>query len=119
MKADRGNENSKEMVPGMRCLFEAIKSFAKTTYIIRKVGVNVSGRLFHVSFFGKIIMKKRIFYIKLINRPIFRTGNAENGTNSGEFDNRVESIIKVYARLLREALRNNMAFVTIKFSLTI
>lgn len=85
---------------------EAIKSFAKMTYAIRKVGVNVSGRLFHVNFLGKIIMKKGSFYIKLINRPIFRTGNAE-------------SIIKVYARLLREALSNKMAFVTIKFSLTV
>lgn len=87
-EAEGGNENNKAVVSGMGCLFEAIKSFVKTTYIIRKVGVNVSERLFHVNFIDKITMKKGNFNTKLIDGPVFRSVNAENGTNSVDFHNR-------------------------------
>lgn len=62
-KTDGRKEDSKMLIPGSRDLFETIHSLTKATKIMRKSGINVSMRLFHVNLFIEDTMQKSIFDI--------------------------------------------------------
>lgn len=60
------------------------------THMVRKIKMDVAWRLLHIDLFGEIAMKKGIFSINLMYRPVLRDINAKNGTNSSMFNDRVD-----------------------------
>lgn len=106
----------KSVIPSPMSMFETIKSFVKTTNMTRKGGMNVPMRLLHVDLLIKIIVKKSIFDIQLVNEPVFGYVNAQDDTNGGGFESMIEIVIKIKARLLRESLCNQATFVAINIA---
>jgi len=59
-------------------------------------------------------MQKGILHIELTNRPMTRYSKAKNSTNGGRLDHRTESLIIIYAMLLRKSTDNPSSFMTCK-----
>jgi len=57
------------MEPGSRSLFEAINSFLKLTYMMRRLRMNVPRWLEHVKFLYMSAVKEGILNIQLAYRP--------------------------------------------------
>src|SRR5581483_3849204 len=87
--------------------------------MIGKRTVYIARRLTHVNSLSEVTMKKGILNIKLMNGPVSGDGDAKNRANSGRFDNRTESVIKVQSGLLGETLSNKTSFVTLKPSIAV
>ena len=59
-------------------------------------------------------MKKDILHIKLMDRPISGCSKAEDNANGSRLNHRTESLIIIYAMLLRKATNNPSSFMTCK-----
>lgn len=60
----------KAMIPSSVSLFEVVERFLQQTNMVRKMSVPEIGWLVHVYSFLKIVVKKFILHIKLMNRPL-------------------------------------------------
>lgn len=58
---------------------------------------NKSKRLFHVNLLLQITMKKGIFYVKMVKRPMENGINSKEKTNSNDISHRRKSFIVVEA----------------------
>ena len=111
--------SGKTLKPSPWCLFETIKRFLKKTNIIRIRRIFKTKWLLTIDCFLKRAMKKSVFYIKLMNRPRRRDGDAKDSTNSAGFDNWRESLIIIDAMLLRVTTAYPASFITCKTSIGI
>jgi hypothetical protein len=82
-------------------------------------GIDEPRGLLVVDFFGKIAMKKGVFDVELMNRPILRHNERENDADGGWFDNGTESLVEVNARLLCETMNDPACLGTSKRSIRI
>lgn len=57
-------------------LFKTIEDFLKATNLMRKGGMGIPRRLFHVDLLIGVTMKKGIFDIQLMYGPVFGYRNA-------------------------------------------
>lgn len=57
-------------------------------------------------------MKKSVLHIELVDRPLARSGNAEDNANGGRFDNQTEHLALIDPKLLRETANNPSCLVT-------
>ena len=57
-------------------------------------------------------MKKSILHVQLVNRPVARDGDAEDGPDGGRLDDRAESLVVVDAVALGEATNHPTRLVT-------
>ena len=103
-------ERAESLKPGMRCLFEAIKSFLQQTNMIREARINVPRRLFHTDLFSNMTIEKCILDIKLAKRPVIGHSKRKDNTNSGSLDDRAKSVSVVKTRYLCIALGNKAGF---------
>ena len=59
-------------------------------------------------------LQKGILHIELMNRPMTRYSKAKNSANGGRLDHMNESLVIIYAMLLRKSLNHPTSFVTSK-----
>ena len=118
-KTDCLSISRKTLKPSPWCLFKTIKRFLKKTNMIRIGRMFKPERLLTIDRFLKGAMKKIIFYIKLMDRPRRRDGDAKDSTNSAGFDNWRESLIIIDAMLLRVTTAYPASFITCKTSIGI
>jgi hypothetical protein len=85
--------------------------------MIRARGINKTRGLLTIYFLREMAVEKGNFVIELMNMPILRQGEREDDTNGGGFDNRVESLVKIDARLLSESTHNPVSSMTGKRSI--
>jgi len=62
----------------------------------------------------KMSMQKGILHIKLMDRPMSRCGKAEDSANGSKLNHSTESLIIIYAMLLRKSTDNPSSFMTCK-----
>lgn len=112
VEANSGDKSCETIVPSSRCLFETVEGLTKKAYMVRKLRVTVARRLVHS--FVEVTMKKGVFDIKLVNRPIIIKGKSENCADSAWFHNGAESFIAINAKFLRAIVHNEASFVAVK-----
>lgn len=78
---DKGN--AKSIIPGLRGLFKAIKSFVEFADIMRVAGVNVALRLSNENIFSESAMKNSVAYTQLLQWAISSDNNGKNNSNEG------------------------------------
>ena len=110
-------ERAEPLKPGMRCLFEAIKSFLQQTNMIREARINVPMRLFHIDLFNKMTIEECILDIKLAKRPVVGHSKRKDNMNSGSLDNRATSVSVVKTKYLCIAFGNKAGFETLDRSI--
>ena len=74
--------------------------------------VNKARRLLIVDGLLQVAVKKRILHVKLMNGPAAGGGDAEDDTNGGRFDNRIERLVVVDVVALSEAADQLAGLVT-------
>lgn len=87
-------------------LLKTIEGFLKMTDMVRVRRINKAQGLLTKDYLIKIAMTKGIFDVKLLNSPRVRCGYVEDDTNSGWFDDRAKSLIKINARQLGVTANN-------------
>ena len=75
--------------------------------------VDEAGRLLIVDRLSQVAVKKGV-HVQLMNRPGGRSGDAEDDTDGGRFDNRAECLVVVDAVLLRKTTDYPPGFMTSK-----
>jgi hypothetical protein len=89
--------------PSAGRLFETVKGFFEATNVVGVGGVEETRRLGAVDGLSELTVEEGIFDIKLMNGPLFGSGNAEDDANGGWFDNGTEGFTVIHTSLLSEA----------------
>jgi hypothetical protein len=72
------------------------------TDVVRDDWIDEARRLLVVDCLVKVVVKKGVLHVQLMDRPGARDNDAENSPDGGWFDNRAERLVVVDAVTLRE-----------------
>ena len=100
------------LVPRLRSLFETVQRTLQETDIVKMSGVDEARRLLAIDSLLQVTMKKGVLHIELVDRPAAGGGDAEDDTNGGRFDNRIERLVVVDVVALSEAADQLAGLVT-------
>jgi hypothetical protein len=81
-------------------LSKAIQRFGKKANVIRMLWIDEARRLTTVHTFSKLAVKERVLYIKLVDEPLARRREMEDGTDGSRLHDGGESLVEVDASTL-------------------
>jgi hypothetical protein len=113
-EADGGQVGGEATVPSPWRLLEAVKGPVQPADQIRTVGVDEAGGLAAVHSLRQSAMEEGILDIELMDRPVAREGEGEDGANSGELDDGAEGLVVVHSGALFEAPKDPTGLVAVE-----
>src|SRR3954464_4385160 len=106
---------SKELKPGTRGLFEAIKRPSKTKN--HPLGNRIPRRRLHINLLTQLTIEKGVLNIKLGHRPVTNRSNNKKSTHSGHMSHRSKGLIIVTTMLLLKTTSHKTRFIALKRSI--
>ena len=79
--------------------------------MMRIIGVVHALWMRHIDLLHKILIKKDIIYIKLVNSPLVVEYNAKHSNDDDEIYHGAESLVKVNVLLLVKAFSHKLSFI--------
>uniref|UniRef100_A0A8R7P959 Uncharacterized protein n=1 Tax=Triticum urartu TaxID=4572 RepID=A0A8R7P959_TRIUA len=94
-KPDGAQEVGEAVKPGAGGLLEPIQGLVEEADVVGVRVVDEAGRQLTVDTLRELALEKGIIDIHLVQRPLVRSGDGEDGANGGRLDDGAERFIEV------------------------